>query len=478
MSRQLAVILVGVVLGREALALQGVSVPPALLNMDQARRKLETGQLDCAWEWRKTTSLGLEVVVFNYATARFAGDERILVLRGDDEGVVSRNVEGRPADRRPVSMLLKDGQQWRHVDGSWDAEWHLGVRFDPPFDPRLLGALSALPCRDRYDSPWYEDETANCRFTERVEGELVVVTQVCEGWKCEWWIDPQRGWNAVRVRAEFARGGWGESRSSLKQFDGLWFPERVEFFSSDWKDGQEPVERVWVYRAEFNRPEHPRTFRPDDIGITRGTQVNVRDENLRPFNEPGVYDGREVVPMSRYMNMTTEEFRALLERAGITSPRLLADALASRPAGEWASPEQRAALIDPNDLPGRLKRVQDVESEWEAYTRRFIEKYRLDGEQSEKAWQILKTCQGHAHGYLTRRRAEFERLEKEVAGLAGLSGTERLARAAAINELAGKLARPLEEIFERQLKPRLETLPTRKQRAAAEGSPATQPGRP
>jgi len=59
-----------------------------------------------------------------------------------------------------------------------------------------------------------------------------------------------------------------------------------------------------------------------------------------------------------------------------------------------------------------------------------------------------------------------------------LSGTARLARAAAINELASKLAQPLEEIFERQLKPRLETLPTRKQRAAAEGSPETQPPRP
>jgi len=456
----------------------GAAVPEALLKLDRARRLLDTGKLDCSYEWRRKTSAGYDVAVFNYATMRFAGDERTLVLRGDDEGVVQRDVTGAPAEYRLIHTLMKDGRLWRRHEGSSVAEYNLGVRYDPPFDPRLLGTLAALPRVARYESPWYENEAADCRFTERVEGGLVVVTEVCKGWKCEWWIDPQRDWNAVRVRAEFANGRWGESRSTLKQFDGLWFPERIEFFESDWRAGQEPQTVVQVYQAEFNRPEHPRSFTPEDIGITSGTLLSVRDEKLESFNELGVYNGREVVPMSTHMNMTTEEFRALLERAGITSSRLLADALASRPAGEWAAPEKRDALIDPNELPGRLKRMQEVESEWEAYTRRFIEKYRLDAEQSEKAWQILKTCQQHAHGYLTRRRAEFERLEKEVRGLTQLSGTARLARAAAINELASKLAQPLEEIFERQLKPRLETLPTRKQRAAAEGSPETQPRRP
>jgi hypothetical protein len=447
-------------------------IPEALIQVGKARRGLETGVLFCAaryedHDWRD----------FTYARARFAGDERIWTRLGDDEGVVRRDVGGRPTALAPTHVLLKDEQLWRYQDNGGIGEYALTWRFDPPCDMRLLGVFPRGFRGPHYKAPG--EGSTDCTFRERREGELVVVTRECKnGWHTEWWIDPQRGWNPVRVRVTRADQSWLETRSTLKQFDGIWFPEKVEDYNSEWKEGKEPQETIQVYEAEFNHPEHPRRFTPEDIGITRGTLLSVRDDKLETFNELGVYDGREVVPMSTYMNMTTEEYRALAERAGIRSPRLLADFLASRPAGESASPEKRAALIDPNDLPGRLQRVQDVESEWEAYTRRFIEKYRLDGEQSEKAWQILKTCQGHAHGYLTRRRAEFERLEKEVAGLAGLSGTERLARAAAINELAGKLARPLEEIFERQLKPRLETLPTRKQRAAAEGTPDTQPGRP
>ena len=118
--------------------------------------------------------------------------------------------------------------------------------------------------------------------------------------------------------------------------------------------------------------------------------------------------------------------------------------------------------------PARKLIRRTVESEWEAYTRRFIARYRLNDEQTERALAILRDCQKQGNQYLQRRRAEFEKLEtrQKAAQQSQKKGTAK--ELAAIQTELKKLRQAIDEIFEKQLKPRLDKLPTRAQRQAAE----------
>ncbi len=125
------------------------------------------------------------------------------------------------------------------------------------------------------------------------------------------------------------------------------------------------------------------------------------------------------------------------------------------------------------------------EGQWEAYVREFIQRYQLDEAQSQKANSILRECQDQARGYMSRRKADFDRLDERLKLLSG--ETDKTKAMMEIQQQRQKLLEPVGRIFERQLKPRLERLPTRAQRQAAEaagkappskGAPAAGGGRP
>lgn len=110
----------------------------------------------------------------------------------------------------------------------------------------------------------------------------------------------------------------------------------------------------------------------------------------------------------------------------------------------------------------------DFESQWEAYVREFIQRYQLDEGQSQRATAILKDCQELARRQIQRRRPELERLDKKLLSLGQSKDGDKLKELTEINQRRTKLLEPINEIFEKQLKPRLERLPTRAQRQAAE----------
>ena len=115
----------------------------------------------------------------------------------------------------------------------------------------------------------------------------------------------------------------------------------------------------------------------------------------------------------------------------------------------------------------------EFESEWEKYVREFIEKYKLDDAQSQRAWSILKSCQEQAAKHMKKRKTQLERLDKKIKTLSEPSAKEKGQREelAKLKERRGKLLEPVGRIFEGRLKPRLEKLPTRAQREAAEKAP-------
>lgn len=113
--------------------------------------------------------------------------------------------------------------------------------------------------------------------------------------------------------------------------------------------------------------------------------------------------------------------------------------------------------------------MSSFESEWEQYTKQFIERYKLDDEQKTKAMQILKDCQDQGNRYVTSRKARIEAIDEELKKLGNDANAAEQRKK--LTEQRGKLLDPLTQIFERQLKPRLEKLPTRAQRRDAENPP-------
>jgi hypothetical protein len=432
-------------------AAQDEVVPDALVKMDQGRRHLQTGMLNYSEEawWGEPER---PAHYFNHTTGIFAGNDRIVVQRGDEEGVVRRTADGQPGESGPIRTLFGAGRLWRNEEARYHAEAY--ARETPNTlvaDLRALGTSGGFFTGGaEYVSPWVlAGPSQRTRYHEDVENGLAVVTAEREdGWTQQWWIDPQRGWQPVRSRLVRPDGGWQESRSALKSFDGIWYPEKVQYYDSAWKGGKEAENMFRIFQAEFNRADQPRTLTPADIGITPGTALEMHDRNQLPIpGEAGFFDGRDVVPMSQYLAQRAASHEAALKQPGA----------ATQPVG------------DPNACAGRIERMMHFESEWEAYTRRFIEKYQLDADQTTKARQVLSTCQTHANAYMTRRKGDIEKLQKELAGLKDLETSQRAAKAAAVADVLEKLGQPIEQIFERQLKPHLESLPTRKQRAAAEG---------
>ena len=109
---------------------------------------------------------------------------------------------------------------------------------------------------------------------------------------------------------------------------------------------------------------------------------------------------------------------------------------------------------------------------WEQYVEGFIAKYKLGPDQVQKTRTILRYCQEQGQGYLDRHVDDFRKLDGEEKRIKR-EETELeagAARLAVVFEKRKRLERPLVRVFEDQLVPRLERLPTRKQRKAAEGA--------
>jgi len=468
-------------LGAGATEALGQRRPAALEKLERYRAALRTGVV----EWSIVDQAddvygGLE----RFRTSRFAGEDTILIDRGDRDGVVIRTADGSPAPvvgQRAVNMLQIGGKHWTRPEAPLQ-----DVTIEPRskragLDIRSLGVVAGVGGPDIHDALWrdYVRNPSAWKFEQARQGDLHVVRVRRSTETCTYWLDPERGWSPVRVRCEH-KHGWCEARSALKLFDGVWFPEVVEVFSSRYRDGREPVKIIRVHSAAFNRPEHPQRFTPADIGVEVGMNAVVYGDGPRP-EAAGKWDGQKVVPPG--------ELAERLRRGELKEGPALVQAASARgsPHVRECPPRPGAggpAMVEGTPAPAAARRqgpdaiLRHFESLWEAYTRRFIKKYRLNEEQTQKALAILKSCQDLASAHLAKHKAEFAQLDKQLRNLANLPAGQRAAERARLERQRESLLRPIEAIFERQLKPRLESLPTRAQRkAAAEGASPASGGR-
>lgn len=154
-----------------------------------------------------------------------------------------------------------------------------------------------------------------------------------------------------------------------------------------------------------------------------------------------------------------------------TSPRTVVS------KGEQAESSQRdRSTRDRSRGKSEAKRVseKDQMGKWEAYVRQFIEKYKLNAEQQTQAYKILKSCQQQADRHMRSCRPLIERLDRQMEKLKG--SKEKAQQLSDLTAKRNKLLAKIDDIFENQLKPRLEKLPTRAQREAAAKAPPQKKG--
>jgi len=167
------------------------------------------------------------------------------------------------------------------------------------------------------------------------------------------------------------------------------------------------------------------------------------------------------VPDARVTNTPREEDHGKLRptpRGTTRAPRT-----ASKPEPRVSRQPASSAKRTPTRSSGKKS-----ESEWEKYVREFIVKYQLNDEQTQKANAVLEDCQAQADRYLKSQESQIARIDKQLDELKKSKDKNKSKNVAKLTEQRNRLKEPVQRIFDQQLKPRLERLPTRAQRRAAE----------
>lgn len=444
------------------LSIIAADLPRALLQMERSRERIVRAEII----WERTDYRGSFVPgVPKLNRSGFTENEVAYFADGTfGSDIVPDGTNGWTEDGDPVpntrdSMLTGSDGVWSLMTDQFVAQrWNTPKGAPRSPDVRLIGLMPIpnlsmdLAKQLRGDGDAYRRE-----FKEaEVDGIHVVECEFPEsGSKYVWHIDPAKDWNCVRSQFIVKDRVIAESLSEYQRSeDGTWFPLSVDYFAAD----MELLSHIEVTSCRINTPDLPKVLTPEFIGLGPGFLVmrNEPDGSSKPMKY--VRDGRlatmdEFLELSRRGEVETDARLGIIEER---ARRAQAERAAASAALEARANER---LATPSSQPV---------DEWEVYTYEFIRRFELDRDQSQRAVLVLLQCQQRRDAYLKSRESTLADLGKEMLLL-----PQGDARASAERRLAA-LRRPIEEIFERQLKPRLEKLPTRKQRDAL-GGPASQP---
>ncbi len=121
---------------------------------------------------------------------------------------------------------------------------------------------------------------------------------------------------------------------------------------------------------------------------------------------------------------------------------------------------------------------KDWETRWDQYVREFIERYELNDAQQQQAQSILKDCKARGGQLMASKKAEFDAIDARTAELNKSGDKNKSQTLAELSKKRTALRAPLDDIFEKQLKPRLDRLLTRAQRKAGDAKkPSGRAGR-
>ncbi|MCG3126222.1 MAG: hypothetical protein CHACPFDD_01052 [Phycisphaerae bacterium] len=125
-----------------------------------------------------------------------------------------------------------------------------------------------------------DDGDAEVRWSQdRLGGKYRVQREPADGSKVTWIIDPDKGWNAEGLTAEWDDGKSRiETRCELARFGEVWFPQSVTVSFNGKR-----AETYVVHDVQVNQPDDPRAFTGNDIGLEPGLSRSTN----RATSEPG-----------------------------------------------------------------------------------------------------------------------------------------------------------------------------------------------
>lgn len=130
-------------------------------------------------------------------------------------------------------------------------------------------------------------------------------------------------------------------------------------------------------------------------------------------------------------------------------------------AAATSTPEGIGLAGDTKPAVKVTKETPREKDEWERYVESFIQRYKLNSEQQQKARGFLKQQADRRDSYCGSKASKFEQVKRMFKNAEGDPQKKALAESA-----LQRLYTPIDRMFE-QLKERLDTLPTRAQRKAA-----------
>lgn len=359
-----------------------------------------------------------------------------------------------PMGTEGVATLVTSSERWDRLTPSplfaFVTEFR-DVKSGIP-NPLSLG-LEPWTSTQTVEGTWLSgDHALGATWSRRFAEDLCVISAELGEDRFEWWLDPEKDYQPVRS-AHFRAGEWiEETRCELRQFGPIWMPGRVEILDARHAGGVEPREIYTIEHAEFNGANHPSKLTPAHLGYGAGTNVHYVDHGSGP-REIRMWTGAEIVSQERYFELQAEGKIRPSEAVEAEVARLL----------------QKNPMTPARIASGLLIRIP-FESEWEEYTREFIQRFSLDEGQSNSARRILADCQQRADRYLATHKSEFDDLEQRRKKAAVNPELDNAALGEIMREIK-RLGEPIEHIFDHELKPRLEKLPTATQRATAEKVP-------
>lgn len=414
-------------------------LPDALRRMLERREAIRSLSITYGFEnFRAESARAGELYQLSTEIARDGAMTHELL--GYPDGSLGIFPDGQTASVMPRRYLFDKGAIWRVREGSV----LLGYNTDPnarevyrPWNLRALGLTfrsftdrANLDPRKLIEQPFGGDVSVTYKESRR--GDLVqVVGEGPRDAQVLWEIEPEKGWNPTRLVLSAGDRRLFEVLSDLQRFGQVWFPQTVEIRDGDGNI----VERVWVQDFAANEDARlPDTFVPADIGAESGMVIDPVGGTSPEFLD-AVWDGKKI--------LSAEDWERA-KRAGIVAPsRKVAGILEKLHDGTYVDPDSDLVRAHAE----RAHTAREVLGPWDKYVRDFEKRYSLDDTQTQKAELILVECKDRAVSYCAAKRRKIE--------ISSTLPPEELQR----------LMRPLDDIFEHSLKPRLDALLTREQRA-------------
>lgn len=444
----------------------GDEFPPALRRMLRARATIE--HADVSWTQANTFDALTQGQPISYR-ALVAGDETACFVEGTPDGVAAWVEDGQPIPRSRFATLQRPGDRWEfRSDWLRGSLWEGEQERAEGSDVRLVGLLPVPALAGKPSEALkllFSRVPGSRRYTESVEAQVHIVELKIDGaeHRVVWHIDSEKDWNPVLVESYLGPTKMLECRVEYSQTDGVWFPSSATYVNPL----GEIVTQIIVDSARFDPAELPRHLTPETIGFGNGMQVSVESGPRAPAILNYVRGERLLDQAAYYRGRDAGEFESD-PRLKELRARLIEEAKA---AGEPVPPDaRRAAQSQPAEV---VPHVSD--DAWETYTLTFIRRYQLDVSQSQAALRVLRDCQTRRTAVTRSRHELAAELESRAANAQDADEARRLE--ARIAEVQAEVDARVEAVFETQLKPRLERIPTREQRAAAEPA-ATRPAAP